>query len=111
MQAGDLENAVKAELADGSIGLGKEKVEIEEFAHRLQMNQQRRVDHFRIGLGEHLQLMCEFGQQFIRRLCCGYGIADLLFDVHGLGKRAQVEADDGTLQPALGGDDDFANFG
>ena len=58
-----------------------------------------------IGGRQCLQLMFEFGEQFVGSPRAGNGKADLLLDVHRLGERAQVEADDRAFEPALRGGD------
>ena len=111
MQAGNLENAVVAEIADQRLGLGQEEVVVEKIDHRLRMDQQRRVEYAVLGPGQPRQLGFQFGQQFVGRCRCADGVAHLLFDKDALGEGAEIEADDGAFQPEAGALDDGGAFG
>ena len=112
MQAGDLEDAVEIQAADQRVGLGQEKVVVEEIAQYLRVNQQRRVEVLWSCCGQALQLALQFGQQFVGGPRAGHGIADLFPDMNRFGEGAEVEADDGPLEPALGvGNDGLALAG
>jgi len=70
------------------------------------VDQQGRVDLLRAGIGQVLQLVHQGLEQLLGRGGRRHDIAHLLLDIDRLGKRAQIEADDGPLQPLAGGGDD-----
>ena len=107
MQAGDLDDAGEFEAADRGIGFGQEEMEVEKIAHDFRVDQQCRFEYLGVGLGKYQQFMLDFGEQFVVGPRSGHGMANLPLDVHCLGKRAQVEADDRALEPDLRGGDNL----
>lgn len=82
MQVGDLENVVEVEVVDYCVGFGEKEVEVEEIVYYCWMDEQCCIECLGIGVGQQLQFVFQFGQQFIG--CCGGGdgIVDLFFDVY-----------------------------
>ena len=84
------------------VGLRQKRVVFDEVDQHARIDQQRRFDDFRVRLNQKLQLVPQFGQQFVGGGRRGDGVANLPLDVDGLGERAKVETDDGPLEPAAG---------
>ena len=111
MEAGDLDDAVEFQSPDCRVGFGEEEMEVEKVAHDLGVDQQRGVVQLGVSRRQRLQLLFEFGQQLVGSLGSGNGKANLLLDVHRLGKRAQVEADDRAFEPDPRGGDHLGGYG
>ena len=91
--------------SDCGVGLGEEEMEVEKVAHDLRMDQQRGVEQLG-SVAASICNSCSSSASSSSAVCAPRnGIANLLLDVHRLGERAQVEADDRAFQPDLRGGD------
>ena len=106
MEARDLDLPDQPGVRQRIVREVEEGVVVGEVLEHVRMDEQRRVHQRRIGHVQGVQLGAEVVEQRIVGPCLADHVADLAADVHRLGERTEVEADDGLLEPKAGGDDD-----
>ena len=107
MKAGQLHHAIKPMLVQHAFCHLQKVIEVQKIIKECRMNQQRRVNFISWRVDQQVKLAVELFQQVVRMTRLTDHQANLVFDIHRLGKRAQVEPDHGFFKPEAGRVQDF----